>query len=153
MFMFIFLWITNIWLGTCEDSSSSSLVWPEHRLKDDDSDESPLYKAVDLVELSSSITERFLKPSGNPDFFIRDLFIFRNELQDMLHDIKSNKSEALESFHALKSNNGPIHLNNIRDNNVLLQNFNWTSVELQEIDEVMGHTKKLWNDLKQEVAG
>lgn len=134
-----------------EDNSSSSLVWPHHRMEDN-SDDGPLYTAVDLVELSRSLTERFLNPSGNPDLFIRDLFIFRNELKDMLDDIKANKTEALESFFALRNNEGPVHLRDIRDNSLLIQNFNWTSVELREIDDVMGNTKDLWKDLNEKVG-
>lgn len=102
----------------------------------------------DLVELGSNITQIIDKPAGPGHKFVRDVFVYWENLEYVLDSIKNNETRGLEVYKRIKSHGGPPHVDVTIDDDLLLKSFNWTKRDIYEIRETINDTKIIWADIQ-----
>uniref|UniRef100_A0A1B6E214 Uncharacterized protein n=1 Tax=Clastoptera arizonana TaxID=38151 RepID=A0A1B6E214_9HEMI len=104
-------------------------------------------KWFDLAELGNNITQILTKPSGPGHKFVRDLFVYWENIEYVLNSIKKRETRGMDVYNYLKKQGGPPHTKLEVNDNLLLKSFNWTTRDIKEVHGIINDTDIVWKDI------
>lgn len=98
----------------------------------------------EMIGLGKNISRLLLKPEGAGHEFVRDLFMYWEEIEHMYVLLKQNDSSALEMYNEIEKIGGPPHIDQLINDTALLLAYNWTDKDIDEIHAAVHDTDIAW---------
>lgn len=98
----------------------------------------------DMIDLGKNISLLLLEPEGVGHEFVRDVFMYWEEIEQMYLLLKQNDSSALQMYNLINKNGGPPHIDQLINDTALLLAYNWTEKDIDEIHATVHDTDVAW---------
>lgn len=98
----------------------------------------------DMIGLGKNVSRSLLKPEGIGHEFVRDLFMYWEEIEHLYTLLKQNDTSALEMYKLLNDAGGPPHVDQLINDTALLIAYNWTEKDVDEIHLCVHDTDVAW---------
>lgn len=117
-----------------------------------DKDNKNIPVGVALIMKSEKIKKLIEHPSGYGKDLTKDLYFFLEEMQILLKAVQKENYALSDSqiltLKALIENGGPSHLKATVSSGLLIGKFGWTSIELNDLIEMINDTKSAWENIE-----